>query len=77
MNKFSKWNKRITAWLLLLAGFYMGFFEYAIEYVILFLCSGVAVIGLSIWQNVKTMYTPGHPPPDDDEDDKNDTDKEI
>ena len=51
--KFSKWNKRITAWLLIIAGFVMAFLEYETEYVLIFLGSGLAAIGLSVWQNVK------------------------
>ena len=65
---FSKWNKRITAWLLLIAGFYMGIMQYEVSYVVIFLGSGLAAIGLSIWQS-KGVKFGDHPPPDDDDDD--------
>jgi hypothetical protein len=66
-GKFSKWNKRITAWLLLIAGFYMGIMEYSIEYVLMFLGSGLAAIGLSIWQSVRSFKAPEIPPEDKDQ----------
>lgn len=65
-GKFSKWNKRITAWLLLLVGFYMGIMEYSIELVIIFLGSGLAAIGMSIYQNVK-ISSKDIPPEDKDQ----------
>ncbi len=52
--EFSKWNKRITAWLLIIAGFVMAFLEYPTEYILIFLGSGLAAIGLSVWHSIKT-----------------------
>ena len=69
-GNFSKWNKRITAWMLLLIGFYMGYMLYPMEYVLIFLGSGLAAIGLAVWQSVKHYQNmiKGNPPPDDEED---------
>jgi hypothetical protein len=53
-GKFSKWNKRLTVWALLIVGFYMGFMQYPIEYVGIFLINGMLGVGLSIYQNVKS-----------------------
>jgi hypothetical protein len=64
-GKFSKWNKRITAWLLLIVGFYMGIMKFPIEYIMIFLGSGLAAIGLSVLQAVRGNKTDDHPPPDD------------
>jgi hypothetical protein len=63
-GKFSKWNKRVTAWLLLIAGFYTGLITYVTEdgikevvyddsRVMLFLGSGLMAVGLWIYQGIK------------------------
>ncbi len=46
---FSKWNRRITAWLLIAIGIYMGLKNYNLEIVIIFLGSGLSIIGYSIF----------------------------
>jgi hypothetical protein len=61
-DKFSKWNKRITAYLLLITGFYMGLMQYPIEYVAIFLGSGLAAIGMAIWQGVQRAKFGDLPP---------------
>lgn len=67
-GNFSKWNKRITIWLLIIAGFYMGFMQYPAEYVLIFLGSGLSAIGLSVWQSIKSNMIKGNPPKEDEED---------
>jgi len=52
-GKFSKWNKRCTAWILIIVGLYLTYEQYPIEYVLITLGSGLTAIGLSIWHNIK------------------------
>lgn len=64
---FSKWNKRITIWLLLISGFYMGFYEYPLEYVAVFLGSGLTALGMTIFGVKINGKDKGNPPPEDEE----------
>jgi len=51
--EFSKWNKRITAWVLILTGLYMFLFgDYETLNCVIVLGSGLTAIGLSIWHNI-------------------------
>ena len=67
MDNFSKWNKRITSYILILIGVYMGIMKYEVTYVIIFLGTGLLNIGMAIYFNLKNSVKIGdHPPPDDD-----------
>jgi hypothetical protein len=52
-DRWSKWNRRITIWALLLVGFYMGVMEYDILYVLTFLGSGLTAMGITVFGNFK------------------------
>jgi len=59
-NKWSIWSKRITSYILILVGIYMGLvsfkdspIKYELVYVILFLGSGLINIGMSIYYKLK------------------------
>jgi hypothetical protein len=61
-GNFSKWNKRITIWLLLLAGFYMGYMEYSMEYLLIFLGSGLTAMGMTIFGKSNGVIKDNPPP---------------
>lgn len=59
MNEnFSKWNKRITAWILLIVGIYTLLMQYDVVYVLISLGSAVfSILGFSIIKVLKGQNT--------------------